>query len=372
VPLRLLRGHVIGGPHHRSRASHRELTVDVAELRDPEIQDLDEVPLPGAVRDQEDVVGLQVPMDDARLVGGAQALQQLEHDPHDVVPLQAPPRLDAFAQGLALEELHHHVAIAVGQVAEIQHLHDVLGSDAPRCLRLALEALHRVLRPSDLGVQHLDGHAAVDPRVLAFVHGAHPSFAEETDDPVLLVDDVVRSQRHEETLVRMPMVPWGSPRCYGRNARFEQAAKPLRSALAAEPARERPGGHDVGHGAEVDAADFRAAPLEADASAAATRPQIPKNGWIPPAKRFRCPGVSEPSTADDGRSKPNPPGTAPGSDPSVSVHLLRKRDGRPPNVLRPVTSQCGFQRLAEGPVLYSAGGTVVLVTASVDETVPEW
>jgi ribonuclease PH len=168
------------------------------------------------------------------------------------------------------------------------------------------------------------------------------------------------------------MVPWGSPRCYGRNARFEQAAKPLRSALAAEPARERPGGHDVGHGAEVDAADFRAAPLEADASAAATRPQIPKNGWIPPAKRFRCPGVSEPSTADDGRSKPNPPGTAPGSDPSVSVHLLRKRDGRPPNVLRPVTIQCGFQRLAEGSVLYSAGGTVVLVTASVDETVPEW
>src|SRR5690606_27712951 len=212
---------------------------------------------------------------------------------------------------------------------------------------------HRVLRPSDLGVQHLDGHAAVDPRVLAFVHGAHPSFAEETDDPVLLVDDVVRSQRHEETLVRMPMVPWGSPRCYGRNARFEQAAKPLRSALAAEPARERPGGHEVG-------------------SAAATRPQIPKNGWIPPAKRFRCPGVSEPSTADDGRSKPTPPGTAPRSDPSVSVHLLRQRHGRPPRVLRPAPIQCGFQRRAEGSVLYSAGGTVVLVTASVDETVPEW
>lgn len=57
---------------------------------------------------------------------------------------------------------------------------------------------------------------------------------------------------------------------------------------------------------------------------------------------------------------------------ALSESLLRKRGGRPPRELRPVTIETGFQRLAEGSVLYSAGGTVVLVTASVEDAVPEW
>lgn len=40
--------------------------------------------------------------------------------------------------------------------------------------------------------------------------------------------------------------------------------------------------------------------------------------------------------------------------------------------IRPVEIVPGFQRLAEGSVLYRAGGTVLLITASVDETVPEF
>jgi ribonuclease PH len=40
--------------------------------------------------------------------------------------------------------------------------------------------------------------------------------------------------------------------------------------------------------------------------------------------------------------------------------------------LRPVEITTGFHRLAEGSALYRAGGTVVLATASVDETVPEF
>jgi ribonuclease PH len=47
-----------------------------------------------------------------------------------------------------------------------------------------------------------------------------------------------------------------------------------------------------------------------------------------------------------------------------------KRQGRPHNVVRPVEIIPGFHRLSEGSVLYRAGGTVVLVTASIDESVP--
>jgi ribonuclease PH len=47
-------------------------------------------------------------------------------------------------------------------------------------------------------------------------------------------------------------------------------------------------------------------------------------------------------------------------------------DGRPLDALRPVEMTVGFQRMAEGSVLYRAGSTVVLATASVDEKVPPW
>jgi ribonuclease PH len=45
-------------------------------------------------------------------------------------------------------------------------------------------------------------------------------------------------------------------------------------------------------------------------------------------------------------------------------------DGRPLDALRRVEMILGFHRLSEGSVLYRAGGTAVLCTASVDEKVP--
>lgn len=64
---------------------------------------------------------------------------------------------------------------------------------------------------------------------------------------------------------------------------------------------------------------------------------------------------------------------APGENGTQSMaERTSKRDGRDGNAVRPVEVVAGFHRLAEGSVLYRAGGTVVLVTASVDETVPEF
>jgi ribonuclease PH len=49
---------------------------------------------------------------------------------------------------------------------------------------------------------------------------------------------------------------------------------------------------------------------------------------------------------------------------------MARIDGRVPEALRPVEMTVGFHRPSEGSVLYRAGGTVVLCTASVDEKVP--
>lgn len=49
-----------------------------------------------------------------------------------------------------------------------------------------------------------------------------------------------------------------------------------------------------------------------------------------------------------------------------------KRDGRDLKKHRPIEVIPGFQRFAEGSVLYRTGGTCVLVTASIEESVPRF
>src|SRR5215472_13890843 len=49
---------------------------------------------------------------------------------------------------------------------------------------------------------------------------------------------------------------------------------------------------------------------------------------------------------------------------------MGRPDGRSLDALRPVEMVVGFHRPSEGSVLYRAGGTVVLCTASVDDKVP--
>jgi hypothetical protein len=72
----------------------------------------------------------------------------------------------------------------------------VIGPDATRGLRLALEALNGVDVGGGAGVQDLDGYAAVDTYVLALVDGAHPTFAEQPDNPILTFDDLAGLEGH--------------------------------------------------------------------------------------------------------------------------------------------------------------------------------
>lgn len=52
--------------------------------------------------------------------------------------------------------------------------------------------------------------------------------------------------------------------------------------------------------------------------------------------------------------------------------MVKRREGAELQQIRPVEVTLGFQRLAEGSVLYRAGGTVVLATASLDDSVPDF
>jgi len=52
--------------------------------------------------------------------------------------------------------------------------------------------------------------------------------------------------------------------------------------------------------------------------------------------------------------------------------MADKRKGLPLRSIRPVEARPGFHRFAEGSVLYRAGGTALLITASIDDSVPEF
>jgi len=52
--------------------------------------------------------------------------------------------------------------------------------------------------------------------------------------------------------------------------------------------------------------------------------------------------------------------------------MADKRRGVPLRSIRPVEVKPGFHRFAEGSVLYRAGGTHLLVTASIDDSVPDF
>jgi ribonuclease PH len=51
---------------------------------------------------------------------------------------------------------------------------------------------------------------------------------------------------------------------------------------------------------------------------------------------------------------------------------MTRNDGRPADGLRPITIDTGVQRNPEGSVLYRCGGTTVLLSASVQDRVPDW
>jgi len=51
---------------------------------------------------------------------------------------------------------------------------------------------------------------------------------------------------------------------------------------------------------------------------------------------------------------------------------MPRQDGRALDALRPIEIVPGFHRVSEGSVLYRCGGTLVLCTASIDDTVPKF
>ena len=91
---------------------------------------------------------------------------------------------DDRLEAASLDELHDEIDDAV-RLLDAVDLNDVRVAEAGRHLRLALEALHHLLAPDELGEHRLDRHFAIQGDITRQIDGRHAASAQLTEDLIL-------------------------------------------------------------------------------------------------------------------------------------------------------------------------------------------
>jgi hypothetical protein len=183
----LLRRHIADGPEHnarlRRRRQHRGDCARLCrrpilrELCQTEVENLDAV-IPG----DEDVLGLEIAMDDASIVGRGESPRELKRK-LDGLASGNRTALHPFPKRLAFEELRHDEC-RTGLGADVVYGEDVRVVQRRSGARLLLESMEAVEIGCHCRRQHLDGHITSEPRIVRTIHLAHPAGAEDRDDLV--------------------------------------------------------------------------------------------------------------------------------------------------------------------------------------------
>jgi hypothetical protein len=219
---RLLRRHVRGRADYRSigRGDRRaSLALGPQVLRDAEVDQL-RIDA-GRVAHEEDVLGLEIAVNDARVVHGDEAarreLHQIDH--FGGGRTHAQERRERFA----LEVVHHHECRAVAQMAVVGDRDDVAVAYRGRQLGLTLEASLKALVIA-AGVAHeLDRDRRVERDVPRHPHAAHPAFADLAQQLVTVCDTRALCQKGVHRCSR----EMHSARISGRRRTFVSVDKPL-------------------------------------------------------------------------------------------------------------------------------------------------
>jgi hypothetical protein len=164
--------------------------------RDPEVGDLGR-----ALLVDEDVLGLDVAVDDAVVVGGAQGAGDLDRVGHRLADRQAPVAPDAVLERLALHVLEDDVRRSI-VLARVDDADDVGVVELRDRARLAPEALELVGVRRDLAVHELDRDLALEHRVERAVDRRHPAGADLGVEPVAPVEQGADLRAHR-SIVRM-------------------------------------------------------------------------------------------------------------------------------------------------------------------------
>ena len=189
----LLRAEIMHRAHHRIAAGEGGA---VGHAGDAEVRHLD-VP----VLMDEDILRLDVPVDDAVLMGMLQRREDPDGDLRRHGGVDAPLLPDDLLEGLALDVLHHQVAV-VPVHAHVQKVDDIVVGHAAGGLRLPLEAADELRVLVELGLKHLHRHAVPRALIDGAVNNGHAAHAD------LLHQAVAVSQYF--LAHRLPSLSWRS------------------------------------------------------------------------------------------------------------------------------------------------------------------
>ncbi len=156
------------------------------ERRDPEVEDLhSEGHALASRRFEEDVVGFQVAVDDAEIVGRAECVAKLRHHLAHEPARKRPFAAHEGGDRLALQKLHREPRHAARLVdAGIDDFDDVLALDLRADLRLLREALAELLVADELWEHHLQRAQLLRGDLFDEVNGAHAALRQRANDAV--------------------------------------------------------------------------------------------------------------------------------------------------------------------------------------------
>ncbi len=132
---------------------------------------------------QEQIGGLQVPVDDALVVGHRNGLRGIDDDADRLLSRKGSTLPDVVGERLAPEELHDVVRQPVLD-PEVEDLRQARVADGGGNAGLLLEPGDELRVARQRGQEHLDGVRLVEGELNAPIHGAHGALAKDALESV--------------------------------------------------------------------------------------------------------------------------------------------------------------------------------------------
>ena len=145
--------------------------------------------LHGAVAQHHDVLGFDVPVDDAALMGVGKRAGDLPRKVQHLPPLQRAAPVHVLPQRDPVYQFHDYVFDFIA-VADIIHGHDIRVGEHGDGVGLGAEGTAEFLVRRHLLAHDLHRHAAVESQVLRLVHDRHAALADQLLDFVAIVKDL--------------------------------------------------------------------------------------------------------------------------------------------------------------------------------------
>ena len=186
--------HVFGRTHHDAGACQPPVHLAAGfQLGDAEVEQL-HAGVARVVLGDHHVVGLEVAVNDAFSVRRADAIDDLHHEVKSfAVTQRSTGVVVVLVEGLQaapLHVLHHHVGQTVGTAVDIAYLHNVRALDPCRYLGFLQETFDQALAPSQHAMKKLQGDIGAEQFVLGRKDRAHAPVADQSQQAVLVVDEL--------------------------------------------------------------------------------------------------------------------------------------------------------------------------------------